>query len=389
MAGISFDSHMISSPYEDREQTQVKHQILQRYLSAFVPIVGNWASDIAYIDCLAGPWQSIDPNLKDTSFARAIEELKSTRRVLAERGKVPTMRCLFIEKETAPFQRLKRFCDEIKDVEVTPKNWDFTTHVADVVKFAKERSKSFPFVFIDPKGWEPLAIELIAPILRLDPGEVLINLMTSWITRFLSDETKPFHRLLGSDLPRLRQLRGAEQEEELVRSYKDAVAKAGNFKYVCALPVMKSDQDAFHFHMIYATRHIRGVEVFKETEKAIIPFMHETRAKAQERRRIEQSGQSSFLPAEALYKEKRFTQYQLRNLEIAKCELRDMLETTDQVLYDDAWAKVMQHSAVTGRDFRDWVSEWKASGALTFINLQPGQKLPQKSADQYLKWVKT
>src|SRR5439155_17452730 len=207
----------------------------------------------------------------------------------------------------------------------------------------------------------PLAIELVTPILRLEPGEVLINLMTSWIKRFLTDETKHFDRLLGSDLPRLRQLRGEEQEEELVRAYASAVLKARNFKYTCTLPVMKSDQDAFHFHMIYATRHMRGVEVFKETERAVIPFMHETRAKAQERRRLAQSGQSSLLPAEAHYKERRFTQFQLRNLKIAKDELRRMLETAEQVLFDDAWAKVMQYSAVMEGDFRDWLIEWKAS----------------------------
>jgi hypothetical protein len=272
-------------------------------------------------------------------------------------------------------------------MEVTPKNWDFTTHVADVVTFAKERNNSFPFVFIDPTGWEPLAINLITPLLRVDPGEVLINLMTSWIVRFLSDETKNFDRLLGSDLPRLRQLRGEEQEEELVRSYKDAVVKAGDFRYACTLPVMKSGQDAFHFHMIYATRHIRGVEVFKETEKAVIPFMHEKRAEAQERRRVAQSGQSSFFPAEAHYKEKRFTRYQIRSLEVAKYELRNMLETGERVLYDDAWAKTMQHSAVMERDLRDWLNDWKASGAMTFVNLQPGQKFPRKDADQYLKWT--
>jgi len=298
------------------------------------------------------------------------------------------MRCLFIEKEPGPFQRLKKFCDETRDVEAIPENWDFTKHIADVVRFAKGRSKSFPFVFIDPTGWEPLAIRLIAPILRLDPGEVLINLMTSWITRFLSDETKSFERLLGSDLPRLRQLQGEEQEEELVRSYKEAVVKAGSFEYACTLPVMKPDQDAFHFHMIYATRHIRGVEVFKETERTIIPFMHETRAKAQERRRFAQSGQTSFLPAEAHYKERRFTQYQLRNLEVAKSELRKTLETTGRVLFDDAWANAMQHSTVMGSDLREWMNEWKASGLLTFVNLQPGQKLPRKHEHQYLEWAK-
>jgi three-Cys-motif partner protein len=373
--------------YEDREQTQVKHQILVKYLSAFVPIVGDWASDIAYIDCFAGPWAAADPDLKDTSFSRALEVLRSTRMVLAGRGKSPTMRCLFIEKDPDAFLKLKEFCSKVSDLEVTPQNWDFTTRISDIVRFAKARSKSFPFIFIDPTGWEPLAIKLITPILRLEPGEVLINLMTSWIRRFLTDETKHFEPLLGSDLPRLRQLQGEEQEEELVRSYAAEVVKAGDFKYACTLPVLKSDQDAFHFYMIYATRHIRGVEVFKQTERSVIPFMHEARAKAQERRRVAQSGQYSLLPPEAKYKERRFTEFQLRNLDIAKNELIKMLRASEQVLFDDAWAKVMQHSAVMENDFRGWLSEWKSSSSLIFVNLDPGQKLPRKDAGQFLKWI--
>src|SRR5882762_2410270 len=103
----------MSQPYEDREQTAVKHQVLARYLSAFVPIVGNWASNIDYVDCLAGPWKSVDPSLKDTSFARAIEILRSTRRVLDDRGKNPSMRCLLIEKDSDAFSRLKQYCDGI------------------------------------------------------------------------------------------------------------------------------------------------------------------------------------------------------------------------------------------------------------------------------------
>lgn len=378
---------MSSEFYEDREQTEVKHKILARYLSAFVPIVGDWASDIVYIDCLAGPWREADPNLKDTSFSRALEVLRSTRRVLKARGKSPTMRCLFIEKNPQSFRKLEEFCASVSDIEVIAKNWDFTARMDDIVRFVKSRNKSFPFVFIDPTGWEPLFDDLIAPILRLEPGEVLINLMTSWIKRFLSDETKHFERLLGPGLQRLRRLKGWEQEEEMVRMYAGKVAAAGNFKYTCTLPVLKPDQDAFHFYMIYATRHPRGVEVFKETERSVIPFMHETRAKAQERRRVAESGQSSLLPAEAHYQESRFTAFQLRNLDVAKGELLAMLQGAEQVPYDDAWFAVMQHSAVSDRDLKDWLADWKSSGQLTFANLNPGQRLPRKGANQFLVWT--
>lgn len=373
--------------YEDREQTAVKHQVLTKYLSAFVPIVGSWASDITYIDCCAGPWESVDPSLKDTSFVRAIEVLRSTREVLESRGKFPTMRCLFIEKDSSAFYNLKQYCDRVSDIEITAQNWDFTTRMNHIVRFVKERQTSFPFVFIDPTGWEPLQRDLVAPILGMNPGEVLITFMTSWITRFLSDRTKGFHRLFGGDLPRILQLEGEEQEQEIVRSYANFVHDTGKYQYVCTLPILKPDQDAFHYYMVYGTRHPRGVEVFKETEKNVIPFMHETRARAQQRRQYEQSGQKSLFSPATQYKERKFTRFQIRNLELAKSQLRKMLESSPQVLFDDAWATVMQYSAVSEHDFHDWLSEWKSAGLLRITNEHTARR-PRKKRNQYLRWVR-
>ncbi len=377
---------MISPSYEDREQTAVKHKILTRYLSALIPIVGAWASDITYIDCLAGPWKSVDPEFKDTSFGQAIDVLRSTREVLKNRGKFPTLRCLFIENDPIAFNRLKEYCDGITDIEVSAENWDLTKHVQDVVRFAQKRDKSFPFVFIDPTGWEQLEIELIRPILALTPGEVLINLMTSWITRFISDESKHLERLFGADLQRLATLKGEEQEAEVVNTYANMVRSAGHFEYVCTLPVLKPNQDAFHFYMIYGTRHMRGVEVFKETEKSVIPFMHETRAEAQQRRRFLQSGQASMLTPEAHYREARFTRHQIRSLGVARRELEKKLQSSGKLRYEDAWAIAMQHSAVMNSDLQEWLTEWKANGHLEITNQQPGQKLARKGQGQYLKW---
>lgn len=378
---------MSSSEYEDREQTAVKHEVLERYLSGFVPIVGAWASDITYIDCLAGPWESVDPEFHDTSFARAVSVLRKTRKLLTERGKSPTMRCLFIENDIAAFANLKQYCDGISDIEVTPKSWDFTERIEDIVKFARERNSSFPFVFIDPKGWKPLSIQRIKPILNLNPGEVLINLMTSWITRFLALPEKRFDLLVGKDWPKLAGLSGEEKEEKLVSSYADALREAGGFKYICTLPVMKPTQDAFHFHLIYGTRHIKGVEVFKETEKYVIPFMHDKRAQAQERKRFSNSAQYSLLPPADSYKETRFTRYRIRNLEVARRELWENLQTSRTLPYEDAWAMVMQHSAVTERDLREWLAAWESEGLLEITNKRPGQKFPRKGSGQGLKWI--
>ena len=311
--------------------------------------------------------------------------LRSARKVLAERGKFPKMRCLFIERKSTAFAQLKGYCDSVSDIEVTARNWDFMEHIADIVRFA-QRPKSFPFFFIDPTGWEPLEIDVIAPILSMNPGEVLITLMTSWITRFLSDETKGFHRLLGPDVPRILKLEGEEQEEEIVRCYAHSVREAGKFQYVCTLPIMKPDQDAFHYYMIYGTRHSRGVEVFKETEKSVIPYLHNTRAQAQQRKRYEQSGQSPMFDAAAQYREKKFTRFQLRNIDLAKRQLKNLLESSSQVLFDDAWTIVMQYPSVSESDLHEWLVEWKTAGVLKITNEQ-ARRRPRKNQNQYLRWL--
>ena len=150
---------------------------------------------------------------------------------------------------------------------------------------------------------------------------------------------------------------------------------------------MKSSQDAFHFHMIYGTRHIKGVEVFKETEKHVIPFMHDRRALAQERRRLSQSGQPALLPPDMLYRETRYTRYRQRSLRISKLELQQKLQVARTLSYDDAWATTMQHSAVMKDDLREWLTEWKNQGLLEVTHLRPGQRFPRVSHGNYLKWM--
>src|SRR6266481_57657 len=373
--------------YEGREQTQVKHKILERYLSAFAPIVGTWAADIAYVDCLAGPWEARGDHLEDTSFSTAINVLKTAKAGFSLRPKPPSFRCLLIENDPQKFLRLNAFAQSVTGIETTASQWDFSQYIDDIVTFAKQRTNSFPFFFIDPTGWELVAIDLIKPIITLDPGEVLINLMTSWIKRFLSDESKNFERLLGSDTGRLRQLTGDEQEEELVRCYATAFKRTGRFKYVCTLPVLKPESDMIHFWMVYGTRHPKGVEEFKNTEKTVIPFMHETRAEAQQRKKFLQTqGQFSLLQPNATYFEKRLTRLEEKNQQIAKANLLDALEKNQKISFDNAWAQTMQFALVKESDLKSWIKEWINSGKLT-VNLRSTEKTPRRNAGHVLEWV--
>jgi three-Cys-motif partner protein len=178
------------------------------------------------------------------------------------------IKALLIEEEQEAYERLDAYASEAKDscLEVVARNWDFREHTAEIVQFVSS-PPSFSFIFVDPTGWTPAEIAGLGPLLRLKPGEVLINFMSSFIVRFLNDEKTNMEEVLGPDYRDIRDLDHEEQEDEAVRRYCELVRRQGDFQYVCALPVMKRDQDAIHFYLIYGTRNGKGVHVFKEVEK--------------------------------------------------------------------------------------------------------------------------
>lgn len=363
---------MNASFYVGREQSLIKHKLLQRYLNAAMPILGSWSDDLYYIDCLAGPWESVDPALSDTSFSIAIEALRQAKRTLAQRGRNPTMRALFIEREMEAYERLAAFTSTIKDIEVATKNWNFDVSVDKVVKSVKRRRHSFPFFFIDPTGWECAAIPVIKPILQVQPGEVLINLMTSWISRFLPDSTKPFQNLLGPGYETIIELHGDEREEAIVRAYTEAVRKAGNFPYVCTMPVLKSTDEAFHFHMVYATRSAKGVEEFKRAEDDVVPFMHGIRADAKHGKTLQRTNQYSLLSPNETYIDERYSRYRSANLILAQAAVESRLKNADgPVEFDDLWADWMQFACVQDDDLQDYIQTGERRGELAVANRPP------------------
>ena len=132
----------------------------------------------------------------------------------------------------------------------------------------------------------------ISPLLRLQPVEVLINFMTGHIRRFVespNEQTKDsFESLFGSGDFRqtLQGLSRQDREDALVKAYSENVKRTGTFAYCCIAIVLCPEIDQTHFHLIYATRNPKGVEVFKEVEKKAIQVMERARAEAQQRRRI-------------------------------------------------------------------------------------------------------
>ncbi len=174
--------------YEGREQTLVKHLILQHYLERFAHIIFSHWQSITYVDCFAGPWNSKSEKLEDSSFAIALQELRKARDTYSSKRPNLRLRCFFLEENKEACRRLQNFSEQVQGTdEIRVLNSTFEDSVDQIRDFVLAGGEdNFPFLFIDPTGWTGFALRTITPLLRLTPSEVLINFMTSHITRFLT-----------------------------------------------------------------------------------------------------------------------------------------------------------------------------------------------------------
>ncbi len=352
------------SNYDEREQSEIKHYALRLYLEPAARILGTTRS-VTYVDCCAGPWKACAPDCSDTSFGIATDVFGRAAAALAGRGIIRKFPLLLIEKDMSAFRKLEGFAKQhsSQSLLITARNWDFTEKLSEIIRFCSGAG-GFPFIFIDPTGWKLAETANIRPLLHLNPGEVLINLMSPFISRFIKDNKTDFSGLLGEDYPSLRSLQGAELEQAIVDKYCDLIKREGNFAYVCSLPIMNPDMDSFNFHLIYATRSRKGVEVFKEVEKRTEKKTHEIRAGLQQKERESRSGNLELFEAGVQYHETCHQRLARTNKGRARDAVKTLIETANKASYDDCWVEALQFSAVYETDLRAWINDWEREGLI-------------------------
>lgn len=379
--------------YIGREQTLVKHVVLAGYLQRFAHIVGSCWDSITYVDCFSGPWNVRSDDLGDSSFAIAVRELRMARDTWRQRGREVRIRCLFLERDTQAWTRLKRFADSVDDAEIRTLNAELEGSIEAIVQFVRDGGpKTFPFVFVDPAGWTGFALDTIAPLLRLEPGEVLVNFMTGHIRRFLEspdgETQESLARLFGSAGFRetIRGLSGQDREDAAVGEYAESLRRVGGFEYACAAIVLHPELRRTHFHLVYATRSPKGIEVFKEAEKRAMAVMELVRASAGQRKRQKATGQLELLPAPDLHDSNHYDALRSRYLNRARTQVQGELERRRRVSYDDAWLWALHSPMTWESDLKGWIRQWQAQGQLKIEGLAPGQRVPRRGRGHTLVW---
>lgn len=282
-------------PYSGREQTKAKHFILKRYLQALAFKVLTF-SDITFVDGFSGPWETQTEDFADSSFMIAIEVLRDAQqRVLAQTGKRRKIRCFLSENNPKAFANLTAavapFNKPEEDFEIKTFGGDFEDAVSEIQTFV---GRSFPLIFIDPKGWTGYAFDKIRPLFDRPKCEVVINFMYDFVNRAASmSDAKTIASLdpilggpnwvqrLDPNLPRGRAI------EKLFR---DTLRGAGGFQFVVSTKIDRSTADRPHFFIAYGTKSDDGLKTFRETEYAALRVHARDRANAKARKREEKTG---------------------------------------------------------------------------------------------------
>lgn len=291
----------VPDQYQGREQAYIKHRLLESYLEKLFLIIGSGVrrlhlTEICYVDCFAGPWASDSENLSDTSIGISLRILKKCQESLRTRGISVRFRALYVEKDNASFQRLEKFLQEKapKEIRAQALHGDFVELRPQILTWCGE--SAFVFFFIDPKGWTPISIDILRPLLRRRRSEFLINFMYGFINRTASmvDWKTKISELLGEAVETAG-LSPEDREKLLLNTYRKSLKRElpadAQWKprsgYV---RVLDSAKERPKYHLVYLTTHPKGIVEFMEISEGIDLIQKQIRASTKEAARSAKTG---------------------------------------------------------------------------------------------------
>jgi three-Cys-motif partner protein len=355
------------SNYVGKEQAYVKHYLLDNYLSQWAYKIGSKWDRLVFVDGFAGPWEAHDESFADSSFGIAVRVLN---KVVDDLGKVLKRQvgglCVFVEKRPEAFRSLDAFakahCTEL--VVVKALEGRFIENIPAINKLVTDvGGNSFKFVFLDQKGWAATPIAKLKPFVRTRRCEVLFNLMTSFLTRFIErdDLAQSYHDLFGRTgvVERIRSLpRGTGQREDAaVEEYCKSLRDICGFPHVSQAVIMDPTKEKIRYHLIFATNSLHGIEVFKRAEKEAAEKQNEIRSET----KISRTSQPGLPFASEPPESPKMLELRKRYSALAREKLIARLTRSDgsEVPYAELYSGAMTFPLTTPDDLIAWLEALK------------------------------
>ncbi|MGA1846225.1 three-Cys-motif partner protein TcmP [Deferribacter abyssi] len=245
------------------KHTAVKHELIKRYLSAWIKILGGFEK-LYYVDCNAGNgvWKDAKTGeLKDGSpiiaISTFIENLKYAKK---------DFNVFLVEKDKVNFNYLKnlvtnKFKDYLSRIHIL--NADVSDIIADIINETKQGAG---FYFFDPYGFKEISYGFFTEIMKYKKHEILYNFMFNTINRFLSYENlkEKFYELFGGDNWReVINYYGKNREEKLMTVVRNNFKKIA--KYVIPYKINFEDKQRTYYYLLHLSNHLKACSILKST----------------------------------------------------------------------------------------------------------------------------
>jgi len=297
----------IDKYYEGREHSAIKHELLKGYLEKLLFIIGiSGVKEITYVDCFAGPWSDESEGLHGTSIAISLDRLKLVREGLAANNKIYDIkfRAIYVEEQKSRYAKLKDFLDKNcpSYIEHYALHGDYSKLQDDILS---KCGNGFTFFFIDPKGWTDVGMQYLSKLLQRQNSEFLITFMYDSLNRFvgLDDLRDQVSQLLGNIdekwIANLQSMDPKKREEEVVQRYRDQLVSTmggtgANKPRSFPATVLNKDKNKTIYHMVYLTRHPKGIIEFSRISEKVEIIQRRVRHE----RRDKCARQMSLIPIE-------------------------------------------------------------------------------------------
>jgi three-Cys-motif partner protein len=366
--------------YHQREQTFVKHLILRGYLQKVAyHILSAW-DDFTFVDGFSGPWEARSEEFSDTSFGIAIKELREVRETFRDRGKTKNLRCIFVEKDGASFERLNGAVAEAHDLRPRAIHGLFEEKIPEVRRYV---DTSFALTFVDPTGWN-IDLSRIAPLLK-QRGEVLINFMYEHFKRFVEDERpeirasydKPFGGLPWREMIEKHLSLGLSKEQAILETFKTAVKEVAGFDYVASARIRHRKLDKSHFYLIYGTRHPKGLEVFRQVERTALSAEEFFRIEARDRE-VSDAGQRGLFENLPHNAEETASAHWAQEVRQARDHCERLIARNELVTFEALARQIQEQFSVILPELKNLLVDMKNDGLIEFGGLTARQRKPDK-----------
>ena len=255
-------------PWEIDPHTSVKHEILRRYLQAWIPILSRYHGRVIYFDGFAGPGEYLDIKGNKVDGSPIIEIKSFLGHTFKDR--IKEVRFVFVEKTLQVFEHLK---NQLAPYNSPNLKMDLYNDEFDKVinggldELEKKGANIAPtFCFIDPFGIKGLPLNTINRIMGNKHCEVLINFMYDELNRFLMEpwNEKNVTALFGSEEWKFvaKITDSKERFNFLTGIYSKNLRAICGIKYIRTF-VMKDKSNRFDYVLFFCTNNESGLKAMK------------------------------------------------------------------------------------------------------------------------------